>query len=157
MASEIWLKHIEAGEAYAAENFVIPGGGLIGHLQLFNPVGSGKRIRLRSLNMTAAAAHNGNVYRHDVPLATLGLPAPFIVENMLAGGPAEVAEHRSVVLAAAVGSIFWAMSAIANAPATYPPEGREWGFDLLEGQGIHATGALGAANIVMWHWVEVPL
>ncbi len=76
---------------------------------------------------------------------------------MLGGGPAEVAEMRSDSNVAILGSVFWQINAPANSPASYPPEGREWGFDLLEGQGILVQGALGATLIINMQWVEVPL
>ena len=90
-----WLDHVANGEAYSAENFVIGVGGVLAHVQLFNPVASAKRLRLRSLNITSGTAIGMNLLRHDTPLTTLGLPAGFIVENLLGGGVAEVAEMRS--------------------------------------------------------------
>lgn len=155
--SDLWNEYVKNGEAYSAENFLTPGGGLIANIQLFNPVASGKRVRLRSCHMTSAAALGGAVNRHDVALTTLGLPAGFIVENMLAGGPAEVAEMRSVAGVAPLGALFWQLSAGGGEPALYPGGGREWGFDLLEGQGINISGAVTATVIVNWQWVELDL
>ncbi len=152
-----WSDYVMNGEAFSAENFVVPGVGVIAHVQLFNPVASGVRVRLRSLSCTSGVATALNIVRHDVALATLGLPAGFIVENLLGGGPAAVVEHRSLAQVAAVGSIFWQIGSPANDVALFPPGGREWGFELLEGQGILIRGAATAAVIVNWQWVEVPL
>lgn len=152
-----WLEHVANGEAFAAENFLIGVAGTFAEIQLFNPVASGVRVRLRSAHATAGLAVAANLRRHDVALGTLGLPSGFIVENLLGGGPAEVAEMRSAAPVAEDGTIMWQLSSDANQPAIYPGEGREWGMDLLPGQGILMQAAVAITLIVMWHWVEVPL
>lgn len=152
-----WSDYVANGEAFAAENFLVPGGGLRAHVQLLNPVASGVRIRLRSLSCTSGLALAHDVCRHDTPLATLGLPVTFITENLLGGGPASAVEHRSVAQAGASGSVFWQISAPANDVALFPPEARQWGFDLLEGQGLLVRSAAAQVVIVNWQWAEVPL
>lgn len=156
MGSHIWLEHVANGEAFGAENFMLPVGGMHNQMQLFNPAGSNTRVRLRSAHMTGVLASNATVRRHDVPLVTGTLPVPFIIENLLAGGPAGVGEMRSDVVVAPSGAQFWAVNAGANSPATYPPQAREWGFDLRPGQGILFAGPIGGLLIVNWHWAEVP-
>ena len=156
-ASNTWVRHVKVGEAFSAENFVVGAGGLLAHCQLFNPLASGIRVRLRSVHAILGVAVGVNVSRHDVALTTLGPPAPFVTENLLGGGPANVAEMRSESPVAAVGSIFWQLNAPGNVPAIYPPHGREWGYDLLEGQGILLQAAAGITLITNWQWVEVPL
>ena len=152
-----WSDYVMNGEAFSAENFVVPGVGVIAHVQLFNPVASGVRVRLRSLSCTSGLPTALDFVRHDTPLATLGLPAGFIVENLLGGGPASVIEQRSLAQVAPVGSIWWQISGPANDVALFPPGAREWGFELLEGQGILIRGGATAAVIVNWQWAEVPL
>lgn len=152
-----WSEHVANAESFAAENFLIGVGGLIAEIQLFNPVGSGVRVRLRSVHAISAAAQNVNVRRHDVALATLGLPAGFIVENLLGSGAAEVAEMRSASPVVLDGTLIWSAGACPSQPAIFPPQGNEWGFDLLEGQGLIIQAATGLTVIVNWHWVEVPL
>ncbi len=158
-----WSKHVANGEAFSAENFIIPGGGLLGHMQLFNPVlpppgRSPVRVRLRSVHqITAVGIAASNVRRHDVALAILGPPVPFINENLLGGQPVPVGEMRGAALVAAVGSTFWQLNAPVAQPAIYPPEGRDWGHDLLPGQGILLQAAASVVLIVNWMWVEVPL
>lgn len=156
---EVWSRHVANGEAFSAENFVIGAGGVIAHVQLFNPAASGKRIRLRSLHAVSAIAASFNIRRHDTPLTTLGLPAGFIVENLLSSvAPgSEVAEMRSESPGAAVGTVIWQIGAPGNRPAMYPGGGREWGYDLLEGQGLLCQAAAGATLIINWQWVEVSL
>jgi len=155
--SQKWLNNVAAGEAYSAENFLVGLGGTVVQIQLFNPVASGKRIRLRTVHGILAAVLAVNIRRFDTALATLGLPAGFVVENLLGGGPAEVAEMRSDQPVLATGTVFWQLNAPANIPAIYPPKGREWGHDLLEGQGIHMQFAAGVTGIVNWMWAEVDL
>ncbi len=157
MSHLTWNDHVMEGEAFSAENFLIGAGGLVPHIQLFNPVGSGIRIRLRTVHTILSVLTSSQVARHDVALPTLGLPVGFIVENLLGGGAAEVAEMRSDQVTPAVGLPFWLVSSPANVPAIYPPQGREWGIDLLEGHGVLVQGASGATMIVNWQWVELPL
>ena len=153
-----WSKHVANGEAFSSENFIVPGVGLLGHVQIFNPALSTVRVRLRSLHQDVIVGTVlSNVNRHDVALAILGPPAPFISENLLGGQPAPVAEMRSAALGAAVGTTFWQLGGPVSTPALYPPEGREWGHDLLPGQGILVQAGAAVVNIIMWQWVEVPL
>ncbi len=152
-----WSQNVREGEAFSAENFLL---GLVAtqvHIQLLNPVGSAVRVRLRTVHAILPVAIAVNVARLDAPLATLGLPVPFIVENLLGGQPVAVAEQRSASLAVAVGSVFWQLNAPANEPAIYPPAGRDWGHDLLPGQGLVLVATAAQTLIVNWQWVEVPL
>jgi hypothetical protein len=153
-----WLQHVANGEAFAAENFAIPGGGITPHIQLFNPAGSGRRVRMRSVHAIGApTAPSVLVCRHDTALTTLGVPGGFAVENLLGGGVAAVAEMRSQLVAGVLGTPFTQAFAPANEPALYHAGGREWGHDLLEGQGLLLRGVAGVVLIVNWQWVEVPL
>jgi hypothetical protein len=152
-----WSEYVANGQAFAAENFLVGVGGTFAEIQLFNPVASGVRVRLRSAHNILVLGAGIALRRHDVALATLGLPAGFIVENLLGGGPAEAAEMRSAAPVAVDGTTMWQMSAPPNIPAIYPGEGREWGMDLLEGQGVLMQAAAGTTIIINWHWVEVPL
>ncbi len=152
-----WSENVREGEAFSAECFVIGVPAMLIHQQLFNPVGSAVRVRLRSAHAILPAAIALNVARHDVPLAVLGPPPPFIVENLLGGQPVSVGEMRSAVLAAPIGAVFWQLNAPANEPAIYPPEGRDWGHDLLPGQGVLIQGTAGQTVIINWQWAEVPL
>jgi len=157
MAGRIWLDHVANGEAFSAENFILAAGGLTPHIQLFNPASSGVRVRIRSVHSIGGLGQTVNVGRHDTALTTLGLPAGFITENLLGGGAGEAIEHRSQNNAGALGNLFWITSSPANTAAIYPPEGREWGYDLLEEQGILIQGAIATTLIVNWQWVEIPL
>ena len=157
MSSHVWLDHVANGEAYAAEDFIIASGSLFSNLQLFNPVDSNVRVRVRSFHLQAGAAVGGTVRRLDAPLLTLGPPAPFILENLLGGGKPPMAEVRHEHTVAVTGSLFWSINAPAAFPATYPPGGREWGADLLPGQGILIQSGAGTTPIANWQWVEVPL
>lgn len=131
---------------------------MFAHVQLLNPGGSGKRVRLRSAHVIASVGVGVSLRRFDTPLTTLGLPAGFIVENLNSAIPpgSEVAEMRSESNVAALGTTIWQGSAPPNQPAIYPPEGREWGFDLRPGQAILFQAAAAVTLIVMWQWIEVP-
>ncbi len=152
-----WLDHVAAGEAFAAEDFILAAPATFPHVQLFNPVGSGKRIRLRSVHAISGGIIQANIRRYDPPGAILGPPAPFVIENLLGGGPAAVAELRHDNIVVLSGSPFWLLRSSANIPCIYPARGLEWGHDLLEGQGILLSGTLFMTMIVNWQWVELPL
>ncbi len=152
-----WAKYVAAGQAFSAENFLIGAVGTIASIQLFCPLASGIRVRLRSVHSIAVAAQTVAINRHDVALTTLGLPAGFIVENLLGGQPVAVAEMRSQAPVLTLGASFWSLTSPGAVPAIYPPGGREWGHDLLPGQGIHLAALAGATLIVNWQWAEVPL
>lgn len=153
----LWSDHVKNGEAFSAEDFIIGAGGLYPHTQLFNPVGSGKRVRVRKVHQTNTPAVQSNVRRYDPPGAILGPPAPFVIENMLGGGPAAVAEVRHANIVVPSGSPFWLLQGPGSTPARYPVGGQEWGHDLLEGHGILLQGSAGTTLIALWQWVELPL
>ena len=153
-----WLQHVANGEAYSIEDFIIGVGGMFNHVQLFNPVGSGRRLRLRSANHLNLVVIGAHIRRHDVPLTILGPPAPFAMENLLGGGPLPVAEVRSDRLAVVTGSAFWLIRSAAFDTGVYPPKGMEWGHDLLPGQGILMNSVVvGGIFIINWQWVELPI
>jgi hypothetical protein len=153
-----WNEHVRNGEAFSAEDFIIGAVGLFPHLQLFNPVGSGIRVRLRSVHETMTVARVVNVKRYDPPGSILGPPAGFVLENLLGGGPAAIAEVRSNNGVASVGSPFWLVQSNANEPGIYPPRGQEWGHDLLPGQGIVLVSSTTNTTLIAnWQWVELPL
>ena len=155
--SHLWNEYVENGQAFASENFMLAAPGLLNQMQLFNPVASSIRVRLRTVHAILSVAINVNVFRHDTPLATAGPFPGFSIENLLGGGVVNVGEMRSDTPVAASGSLFWQINAAANTPGMYPPEGREWGHDLLPGQGIHLTGIANTTLIANWMWVELPL
>ena len=152
-----WSEHVAQGEAFSSQHFIIGVGGLFAHMQLFNPVGSGIRVRIRSVRHIGTTTVQSNIRRHDLPVAILGPPAPFIIENILGGGPAAVAELRHASLVALTGTPFWLLQAPSHTPAIYPVKGLAWGHDLLEGQGVLLSGQPGRTTIVNWMWVELPL
>ena len=46
---DAWSRHVMNAEAFVGEGFQVGVGGQLGFAQLFNPVGSGIRLRLRCL------------------------------------------------------------------------------------------------------------
>ena len=150
-----WSEYVKNGEAFSAENFILAAPGLFPHIQLFNPVASGIRVRLRSVHSIGASL--ANVRRYDPPGAILGVPAGFGIENLLGGGPAAVAEMRSGNIVIPSGSAFGLVQAPAATPGAYPVDGLEWGHDLLEGHGVLLNGAPNTTLICNWQWVELPL
>lgn len=154
-----WSESLRNAKSYSSENFIIGLPGLFTHIQIFNPLGAPVpvRVRLRSVHAILPVAVSASVRRHDVALTTAGPPAPFIIENLLGGGPSGVALMLGDTLGATAGALFWQVNAPANTPAVYPPEGREWGHDLLPGQGMLLQSVAGTTLICNWQWTEVPL
>ncbi len=152
-----WSKHVRNAEAYSAEDFIIGAPGLFAHLQLFNPLLSGIRVRMRSVHLISNMAISASIRRYDPPGVILGPPAPFIIENLLGGGAPAVAEVRHDNIIVPSGSPFWLLLAPAFTPAVYPVRGQEWGHDLLPGQGMLLQGNPGVTLIANWQWVELPL
>ena len=84
-----WSQHVREGEAFSAMSIVFAVGGMASELQLLNPAGSGVRIRLRCMEPMQffATAINGNIRRHDPPLANLGgLFGSGSPQNLLSSG-----------------------------------------------------------------------
>ena len=152
-----WSAHVSNGEAFVAEGFQAAVGGQLGFAQLFNPVGSGIRLRLRCLETMPilAISINSNVRRHDVPLGVLGAFAG--PENLLGGGAAAVAEIRTLSQVAMIGSLFWLILSAGSTRKDYPTKHLDWGHDLLPGQGIMLNSAVGGFILVGFMWAEVPL
>ncbi len=155
--TEQWSDHVAAGEAYCSRGFQNIVAGQIPLVQLFNPVDSGVRVRLRVMQPMAVFAFpiNTNIRRHDTALTTLG---PFgVIENLLGGGVAASAEIRTMTQVAMAGSPFQLILSGGNNRSAYPEDGMEWGHDLLEGEGIMLNGVTGGFIFCGFMWAEVPL
>lgn len=157
VTNDEWSQYVSNGEAFAAQNFQGVVAGQFAFTQLFNPIGSGVRVRVFVWEfMTVfAVAVNSNIRRHDVALATLGAFAG--PENLLGGGAAPAAEIRSVSQVGALGSTFWLTISAGTMRNDYPTLQLEWGHDLLPGQGMIANSTVGGFSFVGYMWAEVPL
>ncbi len=152
-----WLDALSQGQCFAGRILTPAVGGLTPNAQIFNPIGSGIRVRLRVYEPMTIFAFgiNTNMRRHDVALPTLG---PFgIIENLLGGAPAPVAELRQTNVAPAIGSPFWLILAAGNTRHDYAPEPMDWAQDLLPGQGLMGSSGPGAFILAGFQWAEVPL
>lgn len=159
MTDDEWNEHVMNGEAYAAEHLTIAIPALIPLTQLYNPVESGVRVRLRCIEHMAffGGAINQNIRRDDVALVSGSSPPFGPPQNLLFGGAAPKVEFRFANLPANVGSPFWLILSAGQTRKQYPPLQQDWGHDLTEGQGITNNGALGGFIILGYQWVEVPL
>ena len=157
MPDDEWSELVANGQAYAGQALQVAIPAQIAHVQLFNPVGSSVRLRIRSLQPMAvfSIAINTNIRRLDVPLATF---TPFAgPENLLGGGAAPVGELRQDSLLANVGAPFWLFLSAGSTRKNYPPKALDWGQDLLPGQGIALQSSPGGFIVVGFMWAEVPL
>ena len=160
LTDDEWNSHVMQGEAFTAEVAVIAVPAMIPLAQIFNPLGSGVRIRLRCMEpMTflGGGTLNQNIRRHDIALPSLFAPPFGGPENLLGGGAASVAEFRFDNPGAAVGSPFWLILSTGPTRRDYPALQLAWGHDLLPGQGIVNNGSVGGLIILGYQWVEVPL
>ena len=158
MLDDEWNEHVMNGEAFVGEGIQVAAGGMIALTQIFNPLGSGVRVRLRHLEPVPvlAFAINSNVRRHDVALTA---NAPFAAPmNLLgSGGASPLAELRNDSLAVAAGSPFWLILSLGNTRKTYPAFQQDWGHDLLPGQGLVLQSVVGGFIVCGFMWAEVPL
>ncbi len=158
LPDEQWLEHLENGECYTAEVFIAGMVGLFSAIQIFNPVASGVRVRIRCVEAFTifGIPVNQNLRRHDTALASSG--AFGIIENLLGGGPAGVGQMRFDNLAAQPGTPYWLILAGGNNRRQYPVAALDWGFDLLPGQGLASAPSItNFFMLVGFQWVEVPL
>ncbi len=153
----VWSGYIARGIAYSAENFLIGAPGLFNHLQIFNPIGSDVRVRVRQVSTAVTFAVVAGVTRYDTPLTTLGVPVTFGIENQLGIAIPAKAEMRSEQPVAVLGTLFHQIVAPANTVGAYPPNGIEYGKSLLPGQGMNIYVAAGLLNIVNFQWAEIPI
>jgi hypothetical protein len=148
-ASEKWLSYIQAGQAFAFAASLGPTAGVISHVQLFNPVGSGKTVLVRrafSSLVTSTDTINLNLY--NTALATdvgAGL-------NLLSGAAAGQAHVRSGTNATQLGTNF---AQLYTAIAQPQPFGPDWLCQLAAGQGVLVCGsAVNTWAVASFYWVE---
>lgn len=153
-----WSDYVANGQAFATRSFVASGLGFFGHIQLYNPVGSGVRLRLRFVEGLAlfGGAVNLNVCRYDTPCVDVA-PPPFGPMNLLGGGPANVAQIRTEITVAPIqlGTAFWLLLGPTLSMPAYPGPPDDWGHDILPGQGVMLRG--GFIPFAQFQWAEVPL
>jgi len=153
----LWSDYVTNGKAFAGTVLQTVVAGQIAHVQIFNPVGSGVRVRLRCLETIPifSAGINTNPRRHDIALPVLG--AFLGPDNLLGSGSAPVAELRTLTQVGAVGSPFWLILSAGVTRKDYPALNMDWGHDLLEGQGIVLQSAVGGFIYTGFMWAEVTL
>ncbi len=152
-----WAEYVANAQAFAGVSLQVAVPAMIAHVQLFNPVGSGVRLRIQNLQPMAvfSIAINTNIRRHDLPLATF---TPFSgPENLLGGGAAPAGELRQDSLVANTGAPWWLILSAGNTRKNYPPKALDWGHDLLPGQGIVLQSAPGGFIVCGFMWAEEPL
>ncbi len=155
---DVWSGHVANGEAFVGEAIQVAAGGMIAHTQIFNPVGSGVRARLRYFEPIPifGIGINSNPRRHDVALTS---NAPFAPPHNLlgSGGASPLVQLRNDSLVVAVGSPFWLMLSAGSNREDYPVRSSDWGHDLLPGQGLVLQSGVGGFSLVGFMWVEVSL
>src|SRR6267142_1192683 len=90
-ATDQWLAYIQAGKAFVLGARLAATAANIGHVQLFNPVASGKTVLARRVIVSCSAVDGLDLNVYNTALTTdagAGI-------NMLSGGAAGVAHVRT--------------------------------------------------------------
>lgn len=157
-----WNEHVMNGEAFVGLGFQTGVAGQIGNVQLFNPLGAfvPVRVRLRCLETIpiGGVGINTNPRRHDVGIVPGGSFAG--PRNLLGSGGAGTATElrASTNVGHEPGGVpFWLILSAGSTRKDYPTRHLDWGHDLLPGQGILLTSAVGGFIKAGFMWVETPL
>jgi hypothetical protein len=148
-STELWLSEIRAGNAFALGDVVAPVAAQNSHIQLFNPVASGKQLIVRAVILGSGTTTTLYLRRYDTALATLvGAGA-----NLLIGGAAGVGAVRKTTNAGLLGTQILAFTVLANQPVYPVPD---WFAELSPGQGILvADGSVNTTVPSCFYWREV--
>lgn len=148
-ATEVWLSEIRAGRAAIGGAYQAAVAAQLSHIQLLNPVGSGKQILMRYLIVSALNAQALNIRRYDTALTTdSGSQA-----NLLLGGAVPLGQVRTQTNAAALGTSLGSFYLPASTPVPLAPD---WIAELSPGQGILFAGTVVNLDLaVTYFWREV--
>jgi len=141
-------------EVFAARGFVRGASnpasvGNISEIQLFNPIGSGKTIRVKRVFSANGATFAANIRSHNTALATL-VGSGF---NLQFGSAAGVGEIRTATPVAEDGTLIAPWFATGS---TTVEVFSDWATQLDAGEGLIVSG--GGANIQVitdFYWNEV--
>lgn len=142
-----------AAVAFIGSNYMNPGAGLSAHVQLWNPVGSGKRLVVGSSVFSGSSEFSLlRLKRHNAPLANLAASP----QNLMETGPATVAQLRNEANAGVLGGVsltgpLWAAGNSFNR--------REFVTPILidPGSGIHwVQGTVNLLLAAEFEYFEVP-
>lgn len=137
------------GQAFVGSGFIAGAAAAYGHVQLWNPVGSGKNIIVEAISLSAAAALGVSVRSHTSAIGALQTAGV----NKMVGGAAGVGEVRTVTAAAMAGtSELYGTNVAAGNP--FP-----WKFVepvvLRPGYALMAVGAAQNASLTAtYEWYE---
>lgn len=158
MDDDEWSAYVSNGEAFNGEGLQGAVAGQIAHVQIFNPVASGVRVRMRHMEPIPVfgIAINTNPRRHDVAL-TSNVPFAGPTNLLGSGGAAANVQLRNVSQVGSLGSPFYLFLSTGFSRKTYPVKALDWGHDLLPGQGLVLQSGVGGFMIVGFEWAELPL
>lgn len=98
------MARTKAGVAFIASEYISTSAGNYGHVQLWNPAGSGKRLIVEAINASLGSASTIALCKHNARLA-----APIVVpeSKRIGGADVSVAEVVEYQAASVAGSSFW--------------------------------------------------
>ena len=147
-AKDYWLEQVRLGRAFGANESNAGGVGTNGHLELWNPAGSGKTFIVHRLSVSLSAAGSITVGIHTSTGSDLTGPG----FNLLAGGAAPVGEIREQVFAGSVGSLVWGHAVLGATPVVVEPV---WLLELPAGKGLWINGEVNMTVAMSVSWVEL--
>ncbi len=150
-ATERWFTEIRAGRAFHGGATQGPVAGVAHHLQLFNPVGSGKTLIIYRWKVAQGATGPYHLRQKAAPgLATFIRPG----FNFLIGAANGVGEIRSESNAVLQGGLDTELTIPTGISLTEIQQ--VWGFEIPAGQGIIGVpNALNVLNTAYWEWLEL--
>ena len=151
VSSDRWFNDLRNGRCFAGYGPSSPTVGEYSHAQLYNPVGSGVNLLVRSCRFQpTGGSSNARLSRYDTAMATLCST----VKNLLASGGAPRGEIRTSTNIAEIGSSFMTFAAPATAPQEFLDT---WTHEIPPGKGLSInvtqTG-IGVIGNFIWSEIE---
>ncbi len=148
-STERWFTEVRAGRALLRGGTQAAAVGFFAHVQLLNPVGSGKQMLVRQAQVGPGSNFTMSLNRYDTALATLVGAGV----NLLVGGAAGQGQVRTENNAAQLGTNIGAYNAGGNANVYPAPD---WYYELSPGQGmLFVMDLVNARMTVTYYWLEL--
>ena len=147
-ATEKWLAAVQAGTAFGMFGSQNAVAAQFSHVQLFNPVASGKTALVRAIIVATGAAGAAGFNIDNTARAVDGGAGI----NLINGGAAGVCHVRTEANAGVQGTQFGSVLTLASVSVVLPIE---WFMQLAPGQGLtmYAT-AVNVQLVASFFWVE---
>ena len=144
-----WLNEIRAARAFARSVALAASVGDFGHIQLFNPGGSGITIIVHKIYPATNNQQEFVIQTHNTALTTLvgtGI-------NLLSGGAAGIGELRTENILSITGTQLYRGRILGSTLIALP---LEWFMELGAGEGVlFTTTGSNEAHVDTFEWIEL--